>query len=369
MSEVFLMLVSVTGGTGFVGAHSVAAFLRAGHRVRLLVREPSGVARALAPLLPGPAPGGNADEDTFADTFGDAVEVVTGDVTDGEAVGRAVRGADAVLHAAAVYTFDSRRRASVRRTNERGAEVVLGAARAAGADPIIHVSSVAALFPAPGRVVREDTPVGRPREPYMASKAAAEAVARGHQREGAPVVITYPPALLGPHDPRLGDQTARLRDVLRGLMPVWPLGGLPLGDVRDTAALHAELLTPYGGGPARHFGPGHYLTTRRYVEVLREVTGRRLPTLFLPARAMLPAGLLADLAQRVCPWHIPAQYGAVYVCACATRVAEGASTGGVVPRPVAETVGETVRWLHANGSLSDRQAGTARGDLTPVRAS
>ncbi|MFD0889680.1 NAD-dependent epimerase/dehydratase family protein, partial [Streptosporangium algeriense] len=42
------MLVSVTGGTGFVGAHSVAAFLRAGHRVRLLVREPSGVARALA---------------------------------------------------------------------------------------------------------------------------------------------------------------------------------------------------------------------------------------------------------------------------------------------------------------------------------
>lgn len=357
MSEVFLMLVSVTGGTGFVGAHSVAAFLRAGHRVRLLVREPSRVVPALAPLLPGPP------------SFEEAVEVVTGDVTDEEAVGRAVRGADAVLHAAAVYSFDSRRHASVRRTNERGAEVVLGAARAAGANPVIHVSSVAALFPAPGRVVHEDTPVGRPRETYMASKAAAEAVARRHQREGAPVVITYPPALLGPHDPRLGDQTARLRDVLRGLMPLWPLGGLPLGDVRDTADLHTRLLTPYGEGRARHFGPGHYLTTRNYVEVLREVTGRRLPTLFLPARAMLPAGLLADLAQRVCPWHLPAQYGAVYVCACATRVGEGVSTGGIVPRPMAGTVGDTVRWLHANGLLSDRQAGTARGDLTPVRAS
>ena len=44
------MLVSVTGGTGFVGAHSVAAVLRAGHRVRLLVRDEGTVERALAPL-------------------------------------------------------------------------------------------------------------------------------------------------------------------------------------------------------------------------------------------------------------------------------------------------------------------------------
>ncbi|GAA3071343.1 NAD-dependent epimerase [Streptosporangium carneum] len=347
------MLVSVTGGTGFVGSHSVAAFLRAGHRVRLLVREPSGVDRALAPFRLGR----------------DAVEVVVGDVLDVEAVSRAVRGADAVLHAASVYSFDSRRYASMRRTNERGTEVVLEAAREAGADPIVHVSSVAALFPARGRVVREDTPVGRPRETYMASKAAAEAVARRHQAEGAPVVITYPPALLGPHDPKLGDQTARLRDVLRGLMPMWPLGGLPLGDVRDTAALHAALLASRGNASNRYFGPGHYLSTRQYVQAVREVTGRPLPTIFLPARAMIPVGLLAGLAQRVWPWHIPAEYGAVYICACATRVDENADTHGIVPRPVAETVGDTVRWLRGQGHLSARQAGVAGEDLSPVTAS
>ena len=33
------MLVSVTGGTGYVGAHSVAAMVHAGHQVRLLVRH------------------------------------------------------------------------------------------------------------------------------------------------------------------------------------------------------------------------------------------------------------------------------------------------------------------------------------------
>jgi dihydroflavonol-4-reductase len=346
------MLVSVTGGTGFVGAHSVAAIVRMGHRVRLLVRDTSKVDRALAPFGLGR----------------DAVEVVAGDVTDKASVAKAVRRADAVLHAASVYSFDSRFHARMRQVNEHGTELVLGAARRAGAGTIIHVSSIVAMFPAPGRVIHENSPVGRPRETYMASKAAAEVIARRHQDEGAPVVITYPPALLGPHDPNLGDQTSRVRSVLRGLTPIWPLGGFPVGDVRDTAALHAALLASPAAGPGRHFGPGRYLSTRQYVSVLREVTGRALPAVFLPARAMVPIGLLTDLVQRVWPWHIPAEYGAIYTCACATRVAEDAGTYGIGPRPVTETVGDTVRWLRESGHLSARQAGSAQPSLSSVGA-
>jgi len=346
------MLVSVTGGTGFVGAHSVAAIVRAGHRVRLLVRSESTVDRALAP---------------FGVDHG-AVDVVVGDALVETSVARLVRGADAVLHAASVYSFDSRQRATMRETNERSTELVLEAARRAGANPIIHVSSVGALFPARERVIGDASPVGQPRETYLASKAAAERIARRHQDEGSPVVISYPPALLGPHDPKLGDQTTRLRNVLRGLMPIWPLGGLPLGDVRDTALLHARLLTAPRTGQGRHFGPSHYLSTRDYVHNLRDITGRMLPTVFLPARGMYPVGMLADLLQRVWPWHIPAEYGALYTCACATRVDEAASTGGIVARPVSETMRDTVRWLHASGQLSDRQAGAAVLQLTPVSA-
>ncbi|MDH2424472.1 NAD-dependent epimerase/dehydratase family protein [Sphaerisporangium sp. TRM90804] len=346
------MLVSVTGGTGFVGAHSVAAIVHMGHRVRLLVRDASKVERALAPFAVPPG----------------AVDLEVGDVTDEGAVTRAVRGADAVLHAASVYSFDSRRHELMRRVNERGTELVLGAARLAGAGTVIHVSSVAALLPARGRVLHTGSPVGRARETYMASKAAAERVARRHQDEGAPVVITYPPALLGPHDPNLGDQTTRVRDILRGLMPFRPLGGFPVGDVRDTAALHARIVDSPGGGPDRHFGPNRYLTIRRFVQELREVTGRSLPGIVLPARAMIPVGLLADLVQRVWPWDIPAQYGAIYTCACATRVAENAGTYGIEPRPLAETFGDTVRWLLESGHLSAHQAGRARPSLSSVTA-
>ncbi|TDD35502.1 NAD-dependent epimerase/dehydratase family protein [Actinomadura sp. KC06] len=350
------MLVSVTGGTGFVGAHSVAALVRRGHRVRLLVRDEGKAERALAPL--GVDLG--------------AVETAVGDVTDAAAVDGAVRGADALLHAASVYSFDSRRRAEMRRVNERGTEVVLDAARRHGVGQIVHVSTFGALAPGPGstvlqppptaiqrtssarRIVGVDAPVGRPREPYTATKAAAERIARGHQAAGVPVTITYPPALLGPHDPNLGDQTARLRNALRGLMPMWPTGGFPVGDVRDTAQFHADLFDGGPGGRGRHHTPGRYLSTRQYVAALREVTGRRLPAVFLPARMMLPVGLLTDVLQRVWPWHIPAEYGAVHICAADLRPA-----GAPEPRPVDETFRDAVRWLRGTGLLTAGQAGLA----------
>src|SRR5207247_2402833 len=103
------MLVTVTGGTGFVGSHSVAAIVRAGHRVRLLVRDEARVRPALDPLS--------------VDASG--LDVVVGTVTDEAAVATAVAGCDAVLHAASVYSFDSRLRTQMRAVNAAGTGTVL----------------------------------------------------------------------------------------------------------------------------------------------------------------------------------------------------------------------------------------------------
>ncbi|MEU4744762.1 SDR family NAD(P)-dependent oxidoreductase [Actinosynnema sp. NPDC023658] len=333
------MLVTVTGGTGFVGSHTVAELVRAGHRVRLLVRDANAVEAAVRPLEVPP----------------DAVDVVVGDVTDEQSVTAAVRGADAVVHAASVYSFDRRRRAEMLRTNARGTEVVLDAARRAGVGRTVHVSSTAALFGPGVRVIHEQSPLGTTRAPYAATKVASEAIARRHQEEGAPVVVSYPPALLGPHDPKLGDQTVRLRNTVRGIMPMWPAGGLQIGDVRDAAALHLALLAP--GVTGRHFGPGHYLTTRQYVEGVREATGRSLPAVFLPPAMMTPVGRFADLVQPVWPWHIPAEHEAIATVAAAVRVDPAASTLDLKPRPFVDTVTDTVRWLADSGAVTERQAG------------
>ncbi|SCG43787.1 NAD-dependent epimerase/dehydratase family protein [Micromonospora coxensis] len=333
------MRVLVTGGTGFIGSHSVAALRRAGHEVRLLVRDPAAVDRALVPL-------GLSTDD---------VRTVVGDVTDEESVRRAVDGCEAVLHAASVYSFDTRRHARMREVNVGGTEVVLDAALKAGVDPVVHVSSIVALAPTGGRPLATDLPVGRPRERYMATKAAAEEVARRHQAAGAPVVVTYPMATLGPHDPYLGDQLGRLRALLRGQLPVWPGGGFPVGDIRDVADLHVEALRP-GQGPRRLLAPGRRLSTREFVATVREVTGRRLPVAYLPSAAVLPVGAATSTVQRIWPWHIPVEYGAVYTCHCDLR------TGDEVPapsRPVAQTIRDAVAWLYRTGRITRRQAGRA----------
>jgi nucleoside-diphosphate-sugar epimerase len=337
------MTILVTGASGFVGSHTVAALRRRGCAVRLLARDPGRAARALRPL--------------GVDLTG--LSVTTGDVTDPAAVAVAMRDCDAVLHAASVYSFDPRRHADLRAVNCRGTEVVLGAARDARLARIVHVSTFGALLPATGPLTT-GSPVGRTREPYLASKAAAEAVARRHQDDGDPVAIVYPPALLGPHDVRLGDQTTRIRDTLRGLMPIWPDGGFPVGDVRDLAELHATLLTGERLS-GRFAGQGRWVPVRELVRTMRRVTGRRLPAVHLPAAALLPVGRLAGLAQRVLPVHVPVEYGAIYTCRVARPLDTGATDRllGSAGRPLETTLADTVRWLYEAGHLRAEQAGAA----------
>lgn len=343
------MLVLITGGSGYIGAHSVAAIHAAGHQVRLLVRDPARLASALRPVAVDPA---------------DLEQVVVADVTDAAAVRRAVSGVDALVHAAGSYSFDSRRYPAMHHINVVGTATALTAARDAGLDPIVHVSTFGALLPAPTTTITPDSPIGRPQETYLRTKAEAEAIAREHQADGAPVVISYPLATLGPHDPYLGDQVGRLRAALRGLMPMWPDGGFPIGDVRDVARMHAALLVP-GGGPRRLLAPGRYVSTRELRGALREVTGRRLASITLPAAGMLPVGRLATAAQRMVPIHIPAEYGAIYTC----RIANGIRVDNTATEhllggpgtPLDRTLTDTVRWLRQTGRLTARQAGRLAG--------
>ena len=147
------LLVVVTGGTGYVGSHAIAALAGAGHRIRVLARSPDRVPGALAPL--------GIDD----------VETATGDVTDAAAVERALEGADAVVHAAAVFSMDARRADEMRSVNVRGTDVVLGSAHRLGLDPIVYVSSELALLPpAEGEVLTADSAVKQPSWPYAGQR-------------------------------------------------------------------------------------------------------------------------------------------------------------------------------------------------------
>jgi dihydroflavonol-4-reductase len=338
--EVVGMRVLVTGGTGFVGSHTVAALLAAGHEVRLLVRSPDRIAPALGPL-----------------GVTTSVDHVVGDVTDLGSVSRALAGCDAVVHAAAVFSLDSRAHRAIARTNVAGAETVLRAAVDRGCDPVVHVSSTAATMRR-GVTITPDSPLSDARGMYAVSKAASEGVARTLQQDGAPVVIVQPGGVLGPDDPHLGEGSRRLRDVLRGRYPIWPSGGAHMVDVRDVAQVHAAALTA-GGGPRRYLVPGHFVDGRTMFTALSALTGRRLSHTIVPAAMILPFAWAASKAQRVLPFHLPMEYEGALITGYATHCDDSRARQelGVLPRPLEEMYRDTVRWLYDGGHITADQAG------------
>jgi dihydroflavonol-4-reductase len=345
------MRVLVTGGTGFVGCHTVAALLAAGHQVRLLVRDRQRIAPALGPL-------GITK-----------VDAVVGDITNPGTVQQAIQGCHAVVHAASVYSLDPRRAAVMAQTNPIGTDLVLGAAQRQGLDPIIYVSSAAVFWPTTAARLTASSPLGTGVGPYTRSKLAAEQLARGYQQAGAPVVITYPAGVLGPHDPHLSDTVRAVCDVLRGRWPVLPNGRLPLVDVRDVAALHAVVLRP-GRGARRYLLASPAVPLVDLAGLLGELTGRRLPQTTAPDWLLRAGSRLADRAQRLLPLRLPVSaeaVGATLSIATDVQVDDTATRQelAIGRRELRQTLADTVRWLAAHGHLTDRQAGALAGTRLP----
>ena len=333
------MRVLITGGTGFVGSHTTAAVIRAGHDVRLLVRRPERAGAALAPL-------GVSVRDT-----------VVGDVLDRETVRRAVAGCDALINAAAVFSLDPRQAASTLATNARGTEIVLDAAVRAGLDPVIHVSSYVALLPSRVRLTAQ-SPVGANGPAYPRSKAQSELVARRHQAAGAPVVTTYPGAVAGPHDPYFGDTAFTLAMILRNRSPFAIPGTWPIADAGYVAGAHAAMLEP-GRGPRRYLLGGHDIKWNDLYATLRRLTGRGLPAVPTPGFLARTSGRGMDVLQQLTRTRLPIGYQGPWII---TRCAGTDDTAtrrafGIEPPPLEQTLTDTIRWMVRAEHLPARLAG------------
>jgi nucleoside-diphosphate-sugar epimerase len=332
--------VLVTGASGLVGSHTVAALRASGHEVRAFVREPARLARALAPL--GVA----------------GVESARGDVADRGAVEKALFGCQAVVHAAALVRLDRGSADEVERINVGGARNVLETALEAGLDPVVHVSSLSALFPPAGAVLDVEEPVKHPRGPYAGSKSRAERIARDLQAAGHPLVVVYPGGVWGPHQPSVGEGIGAVLHFVRlGFIPITP-GGMPVIDVRDLASALAATLQP-GRGPRRYMAGGHLLHTRELRDLLARLTGRRFWSLRVPGPALGLAGRLGDLAARA-GWPTGVTREAMSTLARAVPSDDSRLERelGVTLRPVEETLRDTLAWMLGQGILTPRQAGS-----------
>ncbi|MBW2268087.1 MAG: NAD-dependent epimerase/dehydratase family protein [Deltaproteobacteria bacterium] len=335
------MRVLVTGGTGFVGSHTVAALVAAGHEPHLLVRDPGKLENLCSKHdLP-------------------RCEYTRGDMTDAHAVRRALEGCDGVVHAAALVALERARARQAIDTNLRGTELVLGTARQMGVERIVYVSTAAVLFDPARGPIRPTHPVAPSAgSAYGLSKSQCELFVRGLQEAGVCVRTVYPLQVIGPRDPGLseGNQGLKMLMELPRLIP--SAGGMQAIDVRDLAAIHVALLEA-DPAPERHVTAGQYLTWAQVCTRLDGLTGNRTPRLSVDGRLVRWLGRLGDEVQRWVDLGVPLTAEAMEY-ASRWPGADSSQTlaeFGVSFRPLEETFEDTLRWLHEAGHLSSKRIG------------
>jgi nucleoside-diphosphate-sugar epimerase len=262
--------VLVTGGNGFVGRHLVSALQARGESVRVLA-------------LP-------SEDTSWLEERGVAVHV--GDVRDADAVVAPMRGAEGVVHLAAMMDV-WRPRDEYRAVNVTGTENVCRAALAAGVRRLVHMSSSSVYGVALGRPADESFPLAPFPDPYPITKAQADsAVQRMIAEDGLPAVIVRPDQVFGPGDRlHFGRMADRLRagrgivvgsgdnavpfvyvtDVVQGLLLALDHKralGQAYNITNDRPLTQQELLDAIAGevgaGPPRHHIPYHVLYAAGY---------------------------------------------------------------------------------------------------------
>src|SRR5262245_3649966 len=129
----------ITGATGQLGSHIAEQLVQRGERVRVLARAASDTA--------------------FLKALG--VDITSGDIHDAESLKRAFDGADIVYHCAARVS-DWGPWSQFHNETVTATQNVLAACAAVRVGRLLHVSSISVYGrPRKGRLVTEDTPLGR----------------------------------------------------------------------------------------------------------------------------------------------------------------------------------------------------------------
>jgi nucleoside-diphosphate-sugar epimerase len=317
------MTVAISGGAGFLGLHLARHLRDVGEHVRTL---------DLVPL------------DSLE--LESAVEEMRGDVRDPKAVGRLVRGAEVVVHAAAALPIQASRE-SIFSINVEGAANVLAAALEAGVRRVVLISSTA-VYGIPNRhpIIEDDPLVGVGW--YGESKIEAERICREFEARGLDVVIVRPKTFVGPE--RLGVFEI-LFDWLREGRRIYTLGSgdnrYQLLAVEDLVAAIVKVSSaPDVAGEAFNIGAKDFGTVREDLQALVDHAGSS--SRLTPVPVGLAEGVLRVLeVLRISPlaeWHYKTAHKDSFV---STEKAERL-LGWQPTRSNAETLIDTYDWYLAN---------------------
>ena len=269
------MRVAVTGGTGFIGAHLVAALAARGVRVRCLLRPSSN--RALLPEEVEP--------------------VVAADLSDAAALERLVRDTDAVVHLAGLTRSWSPR--ELHHVNRGGTAALCAALTRVhpAVGQLIMVSSQAAVGPSGRSRPRREEDSPSPVTAYGRSKLAAERIR--HRYPALPITVIRPPAVYGPGDRDIFAYFRLVRARVRlELVPAGRLSMVYVGNLVDALLLALER-PPHAGQRVYHVADRGMVTMSTVAQWIAAAYGRPTCRVPVPQAALILAGLPLAAAGRL----------------------------------------------------------------------
>jgi uncharacterized protein YbjT (DUF2867 family) len=302
-------LITIFGGSGFLGRHLVRALARRHYRIRVAVRRPD-LAGHLQPL-------GRVGQ----------IHAVQANIRNAESVEAAVRGADVVINLVGILYERGRQRFDTVQTY--GAEQAALAASAHGAK-MIQISSIGA---------DENSPSAYARAKAMGEKAVLAAK--------PDAVIVRPSIMFGPEDDFFNKFGAMAR-----MSPALPLigGGATkfqpvfVGDVAEAIARAVD--GEAKGGTIYEIGGPEVRTFKELMQFVLDTTERRrllVPLPFGLARFIATFAQLSPVKPLITPDQVEQLRTDNVVSAAAT--AEGRTLGALGIEPVAmETIVPSYLW-------------------------
>ncbi len=328
----------VTGGCGFIGRHLVAALRARGRPVRVL---------DLRPWTGAP----------------EGVAAIAGSITDGDVVLRAMDGCERVFHLAANPNLWAADPGEFDRVNHQGTRNVLEAARKCGPSRVVHTSTESVLknwrtMPGGRQSLIDETVhlgVDDVPGPYCRSKFLAEDAARRAAEDGLPVVIVNPTMPLGPDDELLTPPTRMLLGFLNGANPAYLDCEFNLVDARDVALGHI-LAAERGRVGERYILGGVNLRLPDLLAELSRLTGLSMTRRRVPYALALAAAFVSEAMANVTgkPPIAPITGVRLARSSMAFDCRKARTELGWMPRPLAETLADTIDWLDRRGLLSRR---------------
>ncbi|MBN2615497.1 MAG: NAD-dependent epimerase/dehydratase family protein [Bacteroidales bacterium] len=320
--------IGITGANGHVGANLVRRLIQENYIVRVLQYHSHEACEGLP------------------------VEIIHGDLNDPDALFSFCKNLDVVIHLAARITIGSNSYESVYKVNVGGTQNLVEAAQKQGVRRMIHFSSIHALEHEP-----QDQPMDESRLPatgsvlaYEKTKAIADEWVMQQQSDAFNVIVLNPTAIVGPNDFKpslLGQMLIRLYDgFLPGLIP----GGYDWVDVRDVSDAAFQAIEK-GKGGERYILSGTWKSVADYARLAARAGGKEMKKIIFPlwvARLGLP---FLQLYSKLTGQHPLYTRQSLAILQQGNRfISHEKATKelGFNPRPLEETLRDTVRWMREN---------------------